>query len=250
VPIGPGPGLCGPRELCHNIGDMCFSAAASFVTGAALGTAGTITVRKMKKAKLLPFAAIPLLFGIQQTIEGLNWLSAGSPFLHDAATYAYVMFSHVLWPIYVPVAVRMIEPGERRKKFLNWFILLGVAVSIYILYYIFKGPVASSLGPRGIVYDIPFPNIVVVPMAYVVATCGSCLFSRHKFVRVFGMALMAALIISYWFYQEAFTSVWCIFAAILSFIVIVHVHHDEVQTAKAKMRGMIKDYRESHRPPK
>ncbi|HTM68277.1 MAG TPA: DUF6629 family protein [Candidatus Binatia bacterium] len=229
---------------------MCFSATASFVAGASLSTAGIITVRKVKKGVLLPFAAIPLLFGIQQTIEGLNWLSDGNVFLHDAATYAYVMFSHVLWPIYVPVAVRMIEPGRQRKKFLNWFILLGVSISIYILYYVFTGPVTSTLGARGIWYEIPFPNFVVVPLAYVFATCGSCFFSRHKFVRVFGMALFASLIIAYWFYQEAFTSVWCFFAAILSFIVIAHVHADAVESAKVKMRGIVQEVTENIRAMK
>ena len=229
---------------------MCFSATASFVAGTSLGTAGIITVKKMKKGRLLPFAAIPLLFGIQQTIEGLNWLSGGDGFLHVAATYAYVMFSHVLWPTYVPVAVRMIEPGKHRKKFLNWFILLGVATSIYILYYIFSGPVTSTLTERGIWYDIPYTNFVIVPLAYVFATCGSCFFSRHKFVRVFGMAMFASLIIAYWFYRDAFTSVWCFFAAILSFIVIAHVHADAVETAKEKMRGIVQEVKENIRSMK
>lgn len=226
---------------------MCFSATASFVAGGALCTAGAITVRKAKKGKLLPFAAIPLIFGIQQTIEGLNWLSDGNAFLHMAATYGYVMFSHVLWPIYVPVAVRMIEPGSQRKRFLNWFILLGVSISIYILYYVFKGPVTSTLGPTGIWYEIPFPNFVVVPLAYVFATCGSCFFSRHKFVRVFGMAMLASLIVSYAYYVDAFTSVWCFFAAILSFIVIVHVHQDAVESARVKMRGIVQEVKENMR---
>lgn len=206
---------------------MCFSATASFIASGSLGTAGAITVSRMKKdAPLLPFAVIPLLFAIQQGIEGINWLSANDPFVHDAATHAYVMFSHVLWPAYVPIAVRMIEPGPKRKRVLNWFIFLGLGVSLYILYYVFKGPVTSVHSARGIIYDLPLPNIVVVPIAYVVATVGSCLSSRHKFVRVFGLTMFASLVIAYWYYLEAFTSVWCFFAAILSFIVIVHVYHE------------------------
>lgn len=204
---------------------MCFSVAASFIASGSLGTAGTITVRRMKKdAPLLPFAVIPLLFAIQQGIEGVIWLvGTNDPFLHDAATFAYVMFSHVLWPTYVPVAVRMIEPGASRKRVINWFILLGLGVSIYILYHVFRGPVTSTLSPRGIIYDLHLPNVVVVPIAYVVASCGSCLASSHKFVRVFGMTMLASLLIAYWYYLDSFTSVWCFFAAILSLIIFMHL---------------------------
>ena len=49
----------------------------------------------------IPFALIPLLFGIQQLIEGLIWLSFvdGSSIDNASLTLAYSLFSHVLWPV-------------------------------------------------------------------------------------------------------------------------------------------------------
>ena len=53
---------------------MCFSASASFIAAAALATTGVATLRMASRPSELPFAAVPLLFGIQQFIEGLTWL--------------------------------------------------------------------------------------------------------------------------------------------------------------------------------
>jgi len=57
----------------------------------------------------------------------------------------------------------------------------------------------------------------------VLAACGSCFVSSHKFIRVFGLALVASLVITYAYYNFAFASVWCFFAALLSLIIIVHL---------------------------
>ena len=54
---------------------MCFSATASFSAGAALLIVGAVTVRRARRRAELPFSLIPVLFGIQQLIEGAIWLT-------------------------------------------------------------------------------------------------------------------------------------------------------------------------------
>jgi len=54
---------------------MCFSATASFIAGVSLLVLGVATVKKAKRKAEIPFAMIPLLFGVQQIIEGMLWLS-------------------------------------------------------------------------------------------------------------------------------------------------------------------------------
>ena len=44
---------------------MCFSAPASFIAGTALSLIGVDALRKTKTRREIPFAIIPLLFGIQ-----------------------------------------------------------------------------------------------------------------------------------------------------------------------------------------
>lgn len=95
---------------------MCFSASASFIAGASLSVVGGLTIKKAKKKSEIPFVSIPLLFGIQQTIEGIVWLSFNSPLLNTITTYSYIMFSHVLWPIFVPFSLFFIEQNHFQKK--------------------------------------------------------------------------------------------------------------------------------------
>ena len=50
---------------------MCFSATASFISGTTLCVIGVATLKQTKGSAEVPFALIPLLFGIQQLIEGV-----------------------------------------------------------------------------------------------------------------------------------------------------------------------------------
>lgn len=202
---------------------MCFSASASFIAGGALGAAGTVGVRRTGGFLRRPIAAVPLFFGLQQIVEGVLWLSIGFPWVQAPATYAFLFFSHVFWPTFLPYAVWREETGPKRKEALAWFVWFGGAVSLYLLYFIVRGPVASTLMGGGIAYDVPLPNDAVIPGAYVLAACGSCFVSSHKFIRVFGMALITSLGLAYGFYLHAFASVWCFFAAILSVIIFAHL---------------------------
>ncbi len=198
---------------------MCFSAAASFAAGGALSVAGGLTLAKVKTKSELPFASIPILFGIQQAIEGAVWVSFGSPILNTIATYAYSMFSHVLWPIFVPFSVLMIETDPIRKKILHLFSFAGLAVGIYLLYFIIAEPVTAHIVNNSIAYHSPHLYVYLVMALYLVATCGSCLVSSHKIINIFGVVLFVSFAIAAWFFTETFLSVWCFFAAILSAII-------------------------------
>lgn len=198
---------------------MCFSATASFVAGGALSAGGVLTISKAKTKKELPFASIPLLFGIQQIIEGVVWLSFGSPMINIVATYGYSFFSHVLWPILVPFSVFLIETNPHRKNILRMFSLVGLAVGLYLLYFIFANSVTSNVIGGSIAYQSPHLYKFLIMTMYLMATCGSCLFSSHKIVNIFGAVILVSFGIAAWFFIETFLSVWCFFSAILSVFV-------------------------------
>ena len=54
---------------------MCFSATASFSAGTVLTVLGVATMRATRRKAEIPLASIPLLFGLQQIVEGMLWLS-------------------------------------------------------------------------------------------------------------------------------------------------------------------------------
>jgi len=220
---------------------MCFSATASFIAGGALSAAGAETLRHAKTRERAPLAAMPLLFGIQQIVEGVVWSSFNIPLLNALATHFFVFFSHVLWPTYIPFAVLLIEKEPGRRLILKVLLLIGLATSLSLLFYslIIGTPVAFVHG-QSIIYETSLPVIPLGIGFYVLATCVACLVSSHKYIRVFGLALTGSFIIAYWAYSHAFYSVWCFFAAILSFIIYIHLRTDVV----AKIKATAKDLRE------
>ncbi len=207
---------------------MCFSATASFVAGASLSTLGVITTKKATRKSEIPFAMIPLLFGIQQIAEGVIWLSFqfDAVRLNSVMTYVYSIFSHVLWPIYVPFSILLLEPMPWRKKTISTFWLMGIMVGFYLLYFIIKFPVISHVVNKSIVYYSPHFYIFLVIGFYFASTCLSGLSSSHKFINLFGLLIFLSAVAAYQFYATSFISVWCFFAAILSMVVYLTVRRN------------------------
>ena len=203
---------------------MCFSATASFTAGAALLGVGAVTVSRVRRPAELPFAMIPGLFAVQQLIEGALWLtfSAQASGPNSVLTHAYSFFSHVLWPIYVPIAVLLLEPEAWRRKVLAGIGLAGAAVGLYLLYFLITEPIVSEVVDKHIRYDSPHFYVAAVVSLYVLATCVSSFVSSCNTIRLFGVATFVALLAAYAFYAYWFISVWCFFAAVLSAIVLVH----------------------------
>lgn len=203
---------------------MCFSATASFTAGVALSTVGAVTIKKARKRSELPFAAIPLLFGIQQIIEGIVWISLAYEFSSFAkiATYSFVFFAYVVWPVLVPFALMLLEKNSHRKKILQRFLYLGSAVSAYLLYFMLTNVIQARVIGESIAYTSPYQYGIFIVGAYVAATCISCFFSSHKVVKVLGALIAISFTVSYFFYTFSYASVWCFFAAVLSSIIYLY----------------------------
>ena len=154
---------------------MCFSASASFIAAAALAASGVATLRLASRRSELPFAAVPMLFGIQQFIEGLIWLSFDNNLSvsNSILTFGYSIFSHVLWPIYVPFAVHLLERVHWRRQALLATQAVGMLVGLYLLYVLTQYPVTSRVLGQHIVYESPHFYQVPVMALYLIATCAS-----------------------------------------------------------------------------
>jgi hypothetical protein len=203
---------------------MCFSATASFSAGALLLGIGVLTLKSVSRPREWPFAAIPLLFAVQQLIEGVIWLtfSYEAPLLNSVMTHVYSFFSHVLWPVYVPVAVLLMEPAGWRRRVLLAFVAAGAAVGAYLLYVLVAFPVASRPTGQHIEYVSPHFFAAVTMTLYLLSTALSPLLSTHRMVVVFGVLALASFGAAYAFYATWFISVWCFFAALLSAVVYLH----------------------------
>ena len=200
---------------------MCFSASASFIAGGILSAVGIVTIKKAEKKSEILFASIPLIFGIQQVIEGVIWLTLrnNNTELNGTMTFIYSIFSHVLWPIYIPLSINLLEVVLWRKKVMFALWIAGTAVALFLFYNLFAFPITSKIENHHIVYFSPHFYIYIVMGFYVAATCVSSMFSSRRIIKIFGVMALAAFTISYLFYKISLVSVWCFFAALLSLII-------------------------------
>lgn len=203
---------------------MCFSAIASFSAGTVLTTAGIITTQKVQSKSQLAFAAIPLLFGIQQLSEGFVWLSlTHQQYAHwqQAATHAFLFFAHALWPVWVPFAALLFETKQPQKTIIFGFFILGLLLSLGEIYCLSAYHVESRIYGKHIEYLITYPRpfVAVSEIVYGVVTLIPCFVSSFKKMRWFAIVLATSLVLTGIFYQAWLISVWCFFAALLSVII-------------------------------
>lgn len=204
---------------------MCFSATASFTAGALLLAAGVAAQAAAKGTAQRAYAAIPLLFAIQQVTEGVVWLSFGwdAPGVTAWAAQFYSFFSHVLWPVYVPAAAWLMEPRPQRRRMLSWVCIAGFAVGGYLLYSMVENPIVARPVGGHVDYQSPHFYVALSMALYLVATTGSLLLSSQFRVRVFGALALGSAILAYAVFAQWFISVWCFFAAVLSVAVLVQL---------------------------
>ncbi len=202
---------------------ICFSANASILAGIGLFATGIVTIRRADKLVQLPYAAIPFAFGIQQLVEGYLWktLPAQSQATATVATI-YLSFSHVLWPIFVPLAVLLIESNKVRQKLLLPPTAAGAVASIYFLFALLTEPVSALIEGKHIVYHLPHRHDASILTLYILGTCLTPLLSSYRTIRLFGVVIVIALIVTRIAYMQWFASVWCFFAALMSAVVFLH----------------------------
>ncbi|MEO5322997.1 hypothetical protein PV773_06710 [Mesorhizobium sp. CC13] len=192
--------------------------------------AGTATmVRAIRSdVRYLAIGTLPLLFGLQQFVEGLVWTAgaAGDAALASQYSLVYMFFTWIVWPIWVPLSAYALETGARRRILIP-FIIAGAMLGglQYLPYFAHQGWLTTSffqwsvryqdinlldyLIPRAVTYAI-YLTLVIVPFLLV----------RDRDVKIFGLLVMAVVIVTYVFFSYAYISVFCFGAAIVSFHLI------------------------------
>lgn len=224
---------------------MCFSAGISYGAAVLLaGTGGYV----LKQARQLPLpywmlASTPLLFAIQQAMEGRVWqlLNAGSAEATLPFAMGFHFFSHFLWLWWFPLASFLLEPERGRRRLFIAFAIFG-AVSgglVYFMLLLHPQWMAVTVEGHSIVYSIQAPsygqvNIPIPASAlYAFIVLLPLLSSSLRDLRLFGSLVALSMVLTSIAYGDAFVSVWCLFAAILSFYLVYMV-----QKHRARMLGV------------
>jgi len=203
---------------------MCFSAGASFTAGAVLSAFGVATQRKVKKPNQRLFAAIPLLFGLQQLAEGALWItlrSGGHDWLQNAATYIFLITALVIWPVMVPLSMWFMEKTKKRKKILSSFVVTGGMVSLFYAFCLISYDVTPRINGFHIQYIDEFPQALVdIAYAFYTASIVIPLFiSSVRWMWLLGILIAVSYLATVIFFSYYLTSAWCFFAALSSLVI-------------------------------
>lgn len=190
-----------------------------------LSVAGLISLRQVRTSSQIPFASIPFVFAVQQFTEGLLWIALRSgteASLQGATTHLYLVFAQVVWPVWVPFSILLVEENRRRKPALRIFVAIGVLVSVCLAYCLFRYPVRASILEYHIHYRLDYPQILLQygSAFYMIATVVPPFFSSRKRMWFLGLAILVSYIITRFFYEVNIISVWCFFAAVIAISVV------------------------------
>lgn len=139
------------------------------------------------------------------------------------ALWIYLLIAFVLLPIFVPVAVCALETSRNRRLLMVPFIVIGVGVAAWLLAAMVRGPVSVTMHPYHLAYTIKPGHGMIVITLYVVACCGTLLFSGYRHVVIFGAANLLAVVVIAKLTVDGFASVWCGWAAVTSGVIALHM---------------------------
>jgi hypothetical protein len=201
---------------------MCFSAGASFGASVLLGAGAIVSMRQVREPSQRMFAATPLLFAVQQLSEGFLWLGIEKKLPHSAvlwSTYVFLTFAQVIWPMWVPLSLHLMEKNKTRKKAILYFLsAIGLLTSVLLAYRLLFLSVETVADNHHIYYDITSPYWIMLTSSilYFIATIPPWFISSIRHAKILGVFLCMSLIFSKLYFEETLISVWCFFAAILS----------------------------------
>lgn len=202
---------------------MCFSITADLVVGTALVPVAVASLREVKHWREVPFASLPAVFSVHQFLEAAVWpnrfVSAG---MADFAMHAYVFIALPVLPLLLPLAILMLEPRGARLRVAP-FAVLGAVVSAYLAFVVLAKPVGVTRCPHVLEYQTASRDSYLWAVLYILAVIGPALMSGYRSIVVFGLANLVGLVLVAVLYLQAFASLWCIYAAVLSVLVLVHM---------------------------
>lgn len=205
---------------------MCFSAPVSFTAGVVLVAAGAVCVKKTveKDKSYLLFALVPLLFGVQQLIEGFVWIGLlqNHPLMVKFFSLAFVFFAFTVWPAFAPLSVYLVEKKENpaTKRVLLVTAVIGMAAGLASFVLLMPGYIAmtTKIVGHSISYDTDVPELLKVLFfyLYLLSVIPPFLIISNRKLKLFGYLLILSVIFSDLIFRATVASVWCFFAALLS----------------------------------
>lgn len=214
---------------------MCFSATASFVAGAGLAITGLRSFAYTRTYSKRLLAMVPFCFGIQQISEGFVWrgMQTGyQPFVFYGS-HIFLFFAFFFWPVWVPLAMRGIEPNKTRQALLSGLLILGLVIGCLLMYHISMDGFLVTMFDCHIKYIPQFDTTKLNGIVwYLFVTVAPFFISSHFLAKLMGCAVAIAYLVTHYFYTQVLISVWCFFAALISVFSIALIYHLKLKSSR------------------
>ncbi len=205
---------------------MCFSAEADVVAGVVVTVIGADALRQAHRPAERALGALPVLLGAHLLVEAAVWqgLTGGvAPATGERATWMYLLLALVVLPVYVPLAVRAVEPDVGRRRAMAALAGAGAVVAAVYLARLTAAPVAVVISGHHLTYQIGLAHGGLLAGVYAIAACGAPMLSSERRIATFGVANLVAVVVLTWVERDALTSLWCAWAAVTSIAIAAHL---------------------------
>ena len=196
---------------------MCFSASASFTASGGLAIIGTLSLFiAPKRLKLL--ACTPLVFSLQQAIEGLIWIFHNTrPSIATSASYAFCIIALIWWPLWFSsVFLYRGEKNRVRKTGLWITFCTGLFLSAFNTWFLISKGIHPEMSAH-IIYGINPPILQFFNyLFYPISTIGPFLLTSERFMWILAIVFSLTYIVTSKWFPFHITSVWCFFSAVAS----------------------------------
>ncbi|MFE3627434.1 DUF6629 family protein [Streptomyces goshikiensis] len=198
---------------------MCWSATADLAAGTVITAVGVVCVLRVRRARDLPVAALPVLLGVHQLVEAAVWNAGGGC---GPATTAWAVIALPVLPVWVAFGV-LLAAGPGARRVLWGPAAAGLATAAVLAYCLATRPVDAEVRGHTIGYGVAVPYAPLVLAGYLFATLGALLLSGDRGLRLLGAVLAAGAVVCVALWRLEFASTWCAFAAVASVLVLGRV---------------------------
>jgi hypothetical protein len=205
---------------------MCFSAEADVVAGLVVTAIGVDAFRQVRRPAERPLGALPVLLGAHLLVEAVVWQGVTGDISASTgrdAMWLYLAFALVVLPVFVPLAVRAVEPDARRRRTMGYLAILGATLAGVYLAAMFQAPVDVQIDGNHLAYRLGIDHGGLLAGVYAVVACAPPMLASERRIAAFGLANLVAVVVLAWVQNSALTSLWCAWAAVTSVAIAAHL---------------------------
>ena len=205
---------------------MCFCEPVSYAAGAVLTAGGVLAGWKAFRSnrRYFPVSQMPTLAGLQQFAEGHVWMGLNNS---DAsmvwwAAMVFIFFSWLIWPVWVPFSIYVLEPPNSRRKLpLMSFAAAGIVFGLilFVPHLFHPDWVNVRINRQSLSYEDTMFIDYLIPRwltytIYLLLLVTPALISTYLHIRLFGLTLISVTIVVYAFLTFAYISFFCFLAGL------------------------------------